>query len=44
MTGVSPHLRLGNDALSHQANAGVLPAALPVKKDGVSTLMARRER
>lgn len=39
---LSPYLRLGNDALSHQAKRGVTPIEKPVKRERSKRGLARR--
>jgi hypothetical protein len=43
LTSLSPHLRLGNDALSAQAKAGVLPVAKPERKEKPRKPLRRRK-
>lgn len=38
---ISPHLRLGNDALSHQAKRGVVPINRPTKREKKKRFRAR---
>ncbi len=38
---VSPHLRLGNDSLSHQAKRGVTPIAKPVRREKAPSRLSR---
>lgn len=42
MTEISPHLRLGNDSLSHQVKRDVLPIEKPVKRERSKRRLARR--